>query len=230
MVEAIRAILPPCALQEPEGYWSSALCLIDAVWSLGIRYGTVRAVVARYCTAAGLGQPLGRGDDEGRSHGIVDFLELTGNRDPVDLAKTLFRNEGRTSSKGGILKAEACVRTAEVLNAEGVDSVADLKARAHDMELEAAFRTIPGQGPGTSWRYLLMLAGVQDVKVDRMIRGFVADALNVRTRSVSAGRADELFKAAQQELVADRADLTMLALDNHVWKVQSGRIEPGQVP
>jgi hypothetical protein len=44
-------------------------------------------------------------------------------------------------------------------------------------QLKQAWLAVPGQRSGISWRYLLMLAGIPEVKPDRMIRRFVADAL-----------------------------------------------------
>jgi hypothetical protein len=81
-----------------------------------------------------------------------------------------------------VVKADAVQVAARLLAGQGIDTTGDLHAAiraGHSRQLEGIWRTVPGQRSGISWRYLLMLAGVAEVKPDRMIRRFVAAALGV---------------------------------------------------
>jgi hypothetical protein len=55
---------------------------------------------------------------------------------------------------------------------KGIDTTGDLHAAiraGHARQLEGIWRTVPGQRSGISWQYLLMLAGVAEVKPDRTL-------------------------------------------------------------
>jgi hypothetical protein len=127
-----------------------------------------------------LGDLLATVDEAGSADG---FAELVGNRQ-------------RTATHGGILKAAAVAAVARTLAGQGIDSTRDLqqatKARQAG-QLKWAWLAVPGQRSGISWRYLLMLAGIPEVKPDRMIRRFVADALQVA--DVTPQTAADLVKA-----------------------------------
>ena len=77
---------------------------------------------------------------------------------------------------------------------------------------EQEWLKIPGQGSGLSWSYLLMLAWRQHVKPDRMVIGFVADALGHRPTAAQA--ADLVHDAAAVLRVA------VTTLDHHIWRHQ----------
>lgn len=68
-----------------------------------------------------------------------------------------------------------------------------------------------GQRSGISWQYLRILAGVQDVKADRMIRALIADTLG---RSVEPSEARELVIAAHARVSVDRQELDLRTLDH----------------
>jgi hypothetical protein len=83
--------------------------------------------------------------------------------------------------------------------------------------VEAGWRTVPGQRSGISWAYLLLLAGVPQVKPDRMIRRFVADALQVA--DIGPQAAAQLVTAVQQATPG----VSLTALDHAIWQYQRGR-------
>jgi len=74
---------------------------------------------------------------------------------------------------------------------------------------------VRGQRSGISWHYLLLLAGVEDVKPDRMIQAFLKKAIP-RIPDPDAARA--LVVAAAAEL-----GVTPRTLDHRIWRYQSGR-------
>ncbi len=74
----------PAEFVDPPGYAHISLALVDAVYSIRLRYLSVRRVVAAYCRASGApDQPLGaRGEPGFRERGLDHFLDLAG-RPPV---------------------------------------------------------------------------------------------------------------------------------------------------
>lgn len=137
---------------------------------------------------------------------------------PAAMAVAVFGNRQRTSSRSGVLKAEAVYRFACALRAHGVGYFQDVPAAASNVDLERDIRSIPGQGSGISLRYFWMLAGSDDfIKPDRMILRFIESALE---RPVSSGEAQVLLRDAAQQLRTLHPRLTPRLLDHEVWKHQ----------
>jgi hypothetical protein len=101
--DAVTAIsekldLPNVKLTDEYFYPSLPLCVIDAVFSIGVRYGTVRRVVAAW---RAVHQP----------NTISDALLATACLTGEELARAYFGgNRQRTSTHNGILKADAVIR------------------------------------------------------------------------------------------------------------------------
>ncbi len=137
-----------------------------------MRYEGVVNVVGRYrALAAGQGRDA---DQDGPAELLASAAAIGG---PEALAEALG-NRQRTSTRSGILKAEAVLLTARVLaDAEVQSTAALLVLSPKALEgLRADFVAVRGQGSGLSFDYLLMLAGRPGVKSDRMIRRFVTRA------------------------------------------------------
>jgi hypothetical protein len=199
-------------LVDPPGYPDSlAMCLLDAIWSMGVRYTAVVRVVNRYRQHRN-----GLGADSGRD-GLADLLttiDLAGS--PAAFAD-LVGNRQRTATQNGVLKADAVQVAARLLAGQGIDTTGDLHAAiraGHARQLEGIWRTVPGQRSGISWRYLLMLAGVAEVKPDRMIRRFVATALGVA--DVDPQTAASLLVQLQR----GSPGVSLRALDHAIWQYQ----------
>ena len=100
------------------GYHYLPLCVIDAVWSIGARYGGVRNVVSRYCSYFGLN------DDNYQGQHCVQDLYLAMQEKGFDwFAQEVFQNAQRTSVRNGILKSEAVNRFASVLHKHGMNTI-----------------------------------------------------------------------------------------------------------
>ncbi|WP_078315520.1 hypothetical protein [Mycobacterium sp. D16Q16] len=203
--------------EAPGGYRDGlALCVVDSVQSTGVTYSSVGKVLDRYRTYRR--EQGGEPATDGTAELLATFDELDG---PDTWARRIG-TRNRTSTRGGILKAEAIRDAARVLGAEGLETTAALRAAAADeVRLEQVQKTwsaVKGQRSGITWRYVLMLAGVPGVKPDRMICRFVADALEVPRRSVGSEFAAEIVTAAAPEL-----DMTATALDHAIWRFQRGR-------
>lgn len=168
--------------ERPAGYHDLPLCVIDAVFSVGMTYTATRnAVLSFVAWAQGQGASLA---DEGllERHdrpecSVSEVLALLGSTSDEELATAVFSNSNRTSSKSGILKSRASVQALDVLRAREIDVRGQLLDAVHDAELKNAWRQVRGQGSGISWRYLLMNAGHEGVKPDRMIVRFVSQGL-----------------------------------------------------
>lgn len=146
----------------------------------------VRNVVARYCGHRRLPQylkdrsVLPSPDQQETASGFCVFFEATG----LDgMTRDVFKNRQRTSSKNGVLKAEATYRFVRTLRDHGTECLQDVPAAMACPEVEA-IRSIPGQRSGISLQYFWMLAGSDDlVKPDRMVIRYLESALH---RTVAA--------------------------------------------
>lgn len=219
--EQLHALVASCeqfrGAEAPKGYRDSlALCVVDSVQSTGVTYSSVGNVLDRY--RAYRREQGGEPATDGAAELLATFDQLDG----PDAWAARIGTRNRTSTRGGILKAEAIRDATRVLAVEGLDTAGALRAAAGDevrLELvRKAWCTVKGQRSGVTWRYVLMLAGVPGVKPDRMICRFVADALELPRRSVGSEFAAEIVTAAAPEL-----DMSATALDHAIWRFQRGR-------
>ena len=218
MTDLVKAVADRCRrldgwpdLVAPPGYQESlALCVVDSIWSIGITYATTSNVVDRYRTWV---TSEGRGSaDERTASELTDDISFIGGGGAF---ADVVRNHNLTSSRGGVLKADVVRDAAAVLVRLGVETTDDLRARAGDEEVEVAWRSLHGQGSGTSWYYLQILAGVENVKPDRMICRFVADAGGVE--SIIPADAYAALCGAYELLRGAQPRLTLRGLDHAAW-------------
>lgn len=194
------------------GYANPVLCAIDAVWSLGVRYEAVRNAVASYVRWM-----RGEGVDAlASTHSPAQAVSLLEGLEPEEMTGTVFANRHRTSTRSGILKAEAVRRYLHILADAGVASKHDVEGQ--ESALGAELRSVRGQGSGTSTEYFFMLCGSEArVKPDRMIQRFVEDAIG---RAISAKKAASLVVEAAGVLSEWVPGLTPRALDRSIWAYQ----------
>jgi hypothetical protein len=213
---AVAATLgSPASWATPEGYRSAGLALIDAVWSIGVRYQSVDNVIARYRAER---LAAGQDPETDRPEDVRRFVEACGGPEAFALR---VRNQQRTSTRNGILKAEAVLLEARMLESEHVAAPGDLAEASPERldHLRRRWSTVPGQGSGVSWRAFAMLVGLADVKPDRMVRRYVADALGRgRDTAVGTEEARALVMAAAVRLGVSPRDL-----DYAIWSYQASR-------
>jgi len=221
LVERIKGeVAPgPDELVGPPGYAHISLALVDAVYSIRMRYSAVRRVVAAYCQASETqDQPLAaRGGTGVRERGLGHFLDLAGASSGRELADRLFG--GSRSKTHGRLKADVCVEAAQRLRAAGVTYSGDLRERASDAEVRQAWTGIHGLG-WVTWQYFCALNGIDELKPDVMLTRFVAKTVG---RRVDAVETDELLSCVWEALLPRHPDLTKRALDHAIWRFESGR-------
>jgi hypothetical protein len=208
------------ARPSPTRYASVPLCVLEAVFSLNARYQATRRVPERYCEHFGL--PLWRPRAElpaaSQEHTVTGFLANIEPGGVEAFAAGVLRNRQRTSTRNGILKAEAAWRFAGALAEHGIERLQDVTAAATSRQLEGAVRAIPGQRSGISLTYFFMLAGSDDlVKPDRMLGRFLRGCLS---REVGPEETQALLTAATARLQVRYPQLTPGLLDQAIWQQQ----------
>lgn len=204
-----------------EYYRSLPLCIIDAIFSIGAHYKSTENTVRRFCEYFGLNANSKLYPPTDDQLPVTEFINLYGRYGIKEMAGNIFQNRQRTSSRNGILKAEACLLFAEVLHQFEVDYFQDVVKVLGNKEFEAEVAEIPGQRSSISTRYFYMLAGSDDyIKPDRMITRFIIATIQ---RSLSVDESHEAIIGAYKILVNDYPHLTPGALDHQIWLYQSGR-------
>jgi hypothetical protein len=219
LVDTVVALDP----QPRERRWVSlSLCIVDAVWSIGAHYdNVVVTLVRKLATEFGVEQPTAPMSD---SIG-VDPLPLTRLADLSVDELIQSTNWQKTSTRGGIRKADAALRHIHVFRAHGVTGLADATALFGDEKRFAAvnknLRAIPGEGAHSVRRdYLWMLIGQDDlIKPDRMVLrwfkkyGVVVDPVGARD-----------LIAALVPVVSARLKRTVTAweIDHALWSAGRG--------
>ena len=212
--------LKPVGVSEEYRYASLPLCVVDAVFSIGVKYTSTQATVARFCDKTGWPRFATLREDRGAgTHSLSDLLALYDGLTSEAAAHVLFGNRQRTSTTSGILKAEAVRLFAEALLQCGIDTFADITADRLELA-EAIILGLPGQGSGIAFDYFRMLAGDDDlIKPDRMIQRFVACALGTE-KEPEPRQAAVLVRLAARELTRRGYRWTPLSLDHAIWRYQ----------
>lgn len=215
--------LKNASLSKEYFYQSLPLCAIDAVFSIGIKYESVRNVVRRYCDYFGLQRLRSPSEDfppVEEQESVASFLERMSSLGLEKFTNEIFANRCRTSTVNGILKTEAVLRFAEVLHQYGVDYFQDVPKVLVDRNFEDSIRCIPGQRSGIALGYFFMLSGSNDlIKPDRMILRFLT---NIVGRSVTIQEARSLLSQVSQTLNLRYPHITPRLLDYEIWKYQRG--------
>ena len=139
-------------LSEEYYYGSLPFCIIDAVYSLAARYSSTRKTVIRFCNVLGLQRLRPKGSsypDISEQYSVWQFEELLSRYSDYErIAAELFDNRQRTSTRNGILKAEAVHRFAQVLSRYKVNYFQDISKVIQSGQFESDICSIPGQTYG----------------------------------------------------------------------------------
>ncbi|MGX5858744.1 hypothetical protein ACWKW6_34150 [Dyadobacter jiangsuensis] len=213
-------------------YQSLPICVIDAVFSIGVRYSGVEKVVDNFCSYIKIKKFRDRGSNFPEvkdQYSVNEFINDYSQVDSADLANNVFKSRQRTSSRGGILKADAAKQWMHVLSRYSIDNFQDLNTKlgleAGELDgLEQDIRLIRGQGSGISLGYFYMLAGRDNfIKPDRMIMRFLRNRFG--NDRISVADAANLIDALVKRLRRDYTyhDLTVRDLDHAIWNFQRSR-------
>lgn len=205
-------------LGEEYSYRHLPLCLVDAIFSIGVRYTSTRKTVERLCAVVGAHKSSVASSTGGREFTISDLLSLYSQHSLEDITTKVFDNRQRTSATSGILKSEAVLRAAKLMAKFGINSMADA-GHIDDPVFEAEFCEIPGQKSGISLRYLRMLVGSEnEIKPDRQIIRFIAAATG---REPKVDECHPLLVEVCRALSSEYPNLKPRTLDNLIWQYQS---------
>ncbi len=213
--------LQDATLSDEYYYKSLPLCVIDAVYSIGIRYTTTRNVVINFCNELNItrlrnhGEPHPPIDEQLCIQSLLNLYEENG----VDeMTERYFDCRNRTSARNGILKSEAVFRFSRVLNDYGVNYFQNVPAVINNEAFENSIMDIPGQKSGLSLRYFYMLSGEDNfIKADRMITRFIDSAIG---RVLNPDEATSCIMQTHELLLNDFPELTPRELDHEIWKYQ----------
>jgi len=200
-------------------YQSLPLCVIDAVFSIGVTYRSTELTVQRFCEHFNL--RLSRGEEvppREEQLSIQDFIKIYDELGVEGMAEQVYQNHQRTSPRGGILKAEAVLKFSRTLVDFGVNYFQDMGKVMGLPNFEQAIFEIPGQHSGISLRYFYMLVGNRDfIKPDRMIKRFLFAATG---ENLSDDECQQALLEVCEILKQDQPALTPRALDNLIWNYQ----------
>lgn len=205
-----------------EEYYYSNLpyCVIDSIFSIGVRYGGVQNVIKNVASKLNI-RPSAIFKDGIRQDEITtsEFLTLIKDWTGEEAAKELYKNNQRTSTSNGILKAAAVRQFLEVLTDHKVERFEDIEKVFGNSAFEANIKSIKGQSSGISLKYFYMLAGNEDmIKPDRMILRFLEEILG---HSITAEEAQSLLYEAAAKISGKLGiKVNAMLLDNHIWRYQ----------
>ncbi|MDI9940326.1 hypothetical protein QM806_33675 [Rhodococcus sp. IEGM 1351] len=213
---AVRDLDP----QPRQRRWVSlAFCILDAVYSIGARYDTVVVpLVHRVATDFDITKPS-VGQATGDAPDPLPLGKFLG-RYPDEAGLVRATNKQRTSTRGGILKADAALRYARILHDHDVRTLQEGRELLADPvrldTVETALRRVPGEGAaGVRRGYLWMLIGDEDtIKPDRMVLRWLAthgvDTTPAQARTLLSGVADRVSSELGRRVTA-------WEIDHAVW-------------
>lgn len=213
--------LENATLSDAYYYSSLPLCIIDSAFSIGVRYTSTSNVVKRYCNNYNLSmfrnKSLGYPDRELQhtTSQLIKNIEMNG----VEcFAKDILKNLQRTSSKSGILKAEAVYNWAKVFERHEIDTFQDITKVSRQVENEVM--SIKGQKSGLSLTYFRMLSGNDELcKPDRHLLRFVSQAIKSEVKDIS--EAQSIICVAVNTLKKTYPNITVRLLDHTIWNYMS---------
>jgi hypothetical protein len=222
-VELVAAAAGLGEMPARERRWSHlTLCVIDAVYSVGARYTSTSRTVWSYAEARNLPHVLEPAAAVAAGAFASSEEPITALRDHIDgVGADAFAdqigNRQRTSTRSGILKAQAVHAYVSTLAAHGITRLSDVPELVGTPQrlapLEADLAVVPGHGSGIRVSYLWMLAGDDHhVKPDRMVLRWLHNALG---RMVTASEATGLLATAAVEL-----GVTPWQFDHAIWNHQ----------
>ncbi len=209
-------------LKLSEGYFYNnlPLCIIDSIYSIGVRYTSTRNTVLRYCQHYGIRRIRETSEfpSELLQHKVSDLIQNIKQVSPDIFAKEILKNKQRTSTRNGILKAEAVLLWAELMDKFEIQTLQDFNTK-YSLILEQELKKIPGQSSGISLAYLRMLAGNDNfVKPDRHIIKFLSNCVD---KNVEVPAVQKLMEDIVSELSKEYKHMTVRLLDHAIWGYMS---------
>ena len=204
-------------------YNSLPLCVIDSIYSIGVKYESVKNVISNFCEYENITKYRPSRSlipDVDSQYKVNDFLKNFNNYSYTSLAKEVFKNNQRTSTRNGILKSQAVVEFLNVLAKFKINTFKDLDKANQNFENEII--KIKGQKSGISLKYFYMLSGSNElIKPDRMIIRFLEENL---ARKISISESSTIIVKTCNVLKNQfEIEITPRELDNAIWSYQRNR-------
>lgn len=204
------------SLPEEFFYNSLDLCVIDAVFSIGVKYESVKNVISKYKKYIEENYP----QYDKISRTTVESISIFENYKSInDFAKDVL-NLQRTSTQNGILKAEAVLEILKVLNKYEITTIEAFRNMDCGKQklLDNSILSVKGQGSGIMLKYLYMLVGNENVcKPDRMLHRYVK---GISGRTMTDDELQIILSEACILLNNNNPTLTVRILDNQIWQYQ----------
>ena len=203
-------------------YQSLPFCIIDSVFSIGVKYVNARNAVIKFCNYYNLQRIRNNKTFEypeiSDQLSISSFVSKYNDQTLQDITDKIYNNRQRTSARNGILKSEAVLKFAETALSYDVNYFQDIPRIVNNPSFEKDIKNIPGQKSGLSLRYFFMLTGQhQYVKPDRMIMRFIE---SVTGKTPDMDEAQKLITSACHQLENNFPHLSPMLLDNQIWSYQ----------
>jgi hypothetical protein len=204
-------------------YQSLPFCIIDAVFSLGVKYGQVKNVVSNVAkvTDWNIFRPNGSNFLSAcQQKKISDLINVI--NEHKNPCQTLFNNRGYANPSAQnvpkVQKADLVHKFAGVLKRHQIETFQDLASYGDPDALDTELCALPALTSGVGVRYFRMLSGDENqVKPDRMIQRFIRDAIG---KTLDVNTCVTVIQSACQILKAKCSPLTPRLLDHEIWKFQ----------
>lgn len=229
MVESVvslcKAVLPLENMELSDGYYYSSLplCILDAVFSIGVKYTSTENTVKRYCQfyhLPRLREKTSAYPSKESQHTVNQLILNIEAHGIGHFTEQILNKRQRTSSKSGILKSEAVYKWATILSMNGIEYLQDVQMLNEDIENE--IRKISGQHSGISLSYFHMLSGNDDLcKPDRHILRFLSEALQRNVIDIS--EAQKILQNATAQLKTSYPGISVRLLDYTIWYYMTTR-------
>lgn len=196
----------------PDGYRDSlALCLLDAVLSSRMDYSAVARLVGAYCRYRS-----GRGGDA-QADGVGELGEAIAELGGPNLWASRLTETHDADLTAAV--AYSVHDAVQMFTEFRVLEVADLHRGESSLRgLRRAWRAALGPGSSAAWAYAMRLAHVPDVPADRLLVGYVAEAIGVSPRRLAPTTATRLIGGVAHSLSGNR-----MHLEHVIWRYQAGR-------
>jgi hypothetical protein len=206
-------------------YAHMPLCVIDSVFSISVRYEGVRNTIQRFSEHYHINIYREQAELPASENQIPvsGFIKLLKDSTPEELASNVYKNRQRTSSKNGMLKAEAVCKFLKVLKNYKAEYFQDIPSLYNNRDFEEDIKHIPGQGSGISLNYFFMLAGSETlIKPDRMVINFLENVVGYRMKFYEAQIA---LASISEVLNTEGISMNPRLLDHVIWNYQ--RVQQG---
>lgn len=203
-------------------YSSLPLCLIDAIFSIGVKYSSTKNTVARYCDYYHIHKYRDSEDylPVEQQHTLSELIQNIEKAGTEYFADKIVKNKQRTSSQNGILKSKAVLECAIILSSHSIETLNDFRDKMN-IEIEKEFCKGKGQKSGISLAYLKMLCGDPNtIKPDRHILRFLDRCFD---EEIHTEDAQQIFIELIQRLRIKYNTINARQLDYLIWSFMASK-------